>query len=183
MCCFAENSSDSELQAINTDFTFELFICASILLDNREPLLQCRDDVQLIQFTSRLVNAAGYRGLIARGGEFGWMCQLNLGLFLFSLQGTLDLNSTLKKAEHLLYNYCKRRAWDYMNGHCREPRSRGEDFLYQLRSLLVLKWLLLLKNLTSADQLIFKWTFLDERCFIVVCQLVCWCWAAHFESN
>uniref|UniRef100_A0A3Q3X6H5 Rab-GAP TBC domain-containing protein n=1 Tax=Mola mola TaxID=94237 RepID=A0A3Q3X6H5_MOLML len=94
----AQKCSASELQAINTDFTFELFICASILLDNRESLLQCRDDVQLIQFTSRL-------------------------------QGTLDLNSTLKKAEHLLYNYCKRRAWDYMSGHCREPRSKGEDFL------------------------------------------------------
>lgn len=60
--------------------------------------------------------------------------------FLCSLQGTLDLNSTLKKAEHLLYNYCKRRAWDYMSGHCREPRSKGEDFLCQLCSLLVLKW-------------------------------------------
>lgn len=51
----AEDSSESELQAINTDFTFELFICAAILLENRESLLRCRDDVQLIQFTSRLV--------------------------------------------------------------------------------------------------------------------------------
>ncbi|XP_049903634.1 uncharacterized protein si:dkey-238d18.4 isoform X2 [Epinephelus moara] len=103
-----EDSSESELQAINTDFTFELFICAAILLENRESLLRCRDDVQLIQFTS-------------------------------SLQGTLDLNSTLKKAEHHLYNYCKRCAWDYMNGRCRAHKSKGEDFLYQLRSLLVLK--------------------------------------------
>ncbi|XP_010745870.2 TBC1 domain family member 15 [Larimichthys crocea] len=106
--CSAEDSPKSKLQTINTAFTFELFICAAILLDNREFLLRCRDDVQLIQFTS-------------------------------SLQGTLDLNSTLKKAEHHLYNYCKRCAWDYMNGHCREHKSKDEDFLYQLRSLLVLK--------------------------------------------
>ncbi|XP_042279407.1 TBC1 domain family member 15 [Thunnus albacares] len=103
-----EDNSQSELQAINTDFTFELFICAAILLDNRESLLRCRDDVQLIQFTS-------------------------------SLQGTLDLNSTLKKAEHHFYNYCKRCAWDYMNGRCSAHKSKEEDFLYQLRSLFVLK--------------------------------------------
>ncbi|KAM6994784.1 TBC1 domain family member 15 [Tautogolabrus adspersus] len=103
-----EENSESNLQAINTDFTFELFICAAILLENRDALLKCRDDVQLIQFTS-------------------------------SLQGTLDLNSTLKKAEHHLYNYCKRCAWDYMNGHCRTHKSKEEDFLCQLRSLLVLK--------------------------------------------
>lgn len=53
---FAEDSSESNLQAINTDFTFELFICAAILLENRESLLRCRDDVQLIQFTSRFVS-------------------------------------------------------------------------------------------------------------------------------
>ncbi|XP_067366145.1 TBC1 domain family member 15 isoform X3 [Channa argus] len=103
-----EDSSESELQVINTDFTFELFICAAILIENRESLLQCRDDVQLIQFTS-------------------------------SLQGTLDLNSTLKKAEILFYNYCKRCAWDYMNVHCRTHKRKEEDFLYQLRSLFVLK--------------------------------------------
>lgn len=57
-CCIvhADDSPESELQAINTDFTFELFICAAILLDHRETLLQCRDEVQLIQFTSRFVS-------------------------------------------------------------------------------------------------------------------------------
>ncbi|XP_011483408.1 TBC1 domain family member 15-like isoform X2 [Oryzias latipes] len=49
-----EDSPESELHTINTDFTFELFVCAAILLDNRDSLLQCRDDVQLIQFTSSL---------------------------------------------------------------------------------------------------------------------------------
>lgn len=53
---FAEDNPESELQAINTDFTFELFICAAILLENRESLLRCRDDVQLIQFASRSVH-------------------------------------------------------------------------------------------------------------------------------
>lgn len=52
---FTDDSSECELQAINTDFTFELFICAAILLENRESLLRCRDDVQLIHFTSRFV--------------------------------------------------------------------------------------------------------------------------------
>uniref|UniRef100_A0A3B4Y7V7 Si:dkey-238d18.4 n=1 Tax=Seriola lalandi dorsalis TaxID=1841481 RepID=A0A3B4Y7V7_SERLL len=99
----ARKHSTSALQAVNTDFTFELFICAAILLENRESLLRCQDDVQLIQFTS-------------------------------SLQGKLDLNSTLKKAEHHFYNYCKRCAWDYMTGRCRAHKSKEEDFLYQLRS-------------------------------------------------
>ncbi|XP_028985719.1 TBC1 domain family member 15 isoform X2 [Betta splendens] len=103
-----DDRSECELPAINTDFTFELFICAAILLENRESLLRCRDDVQLIQFTSRL-------------------------------QGTLDLNSTLKKAELHFYNYCKRCAWDYGNGHCRAQESKDEDFLYQLRSLFLLR--------------------------------------------
>ncbi|XP_056901539.1 TBC1 domain family member 15 [Takifugu flavidus] len=103
-----EDSSEAELRTINTDFTFELFICAAILLENRESLLQCRDDAQLIQFTS-------------------------------SLQGTLDLNSILEKAESHLYNYCKRCTWDYMSGQCSADESRGEDFLLLLRGLLVLK--------------------------------------------
>ncbi|KAM8869381.1 TBC1 domain family member 15 [Spinachia spinachia] len=106
--CSSEDNSESQLHAINTDFTFELFICAAILLENREFLLRCRDEVQLIQFTS-------------------------------SLQGTLELNSTLKKAEHHLYNYCKSCAWDYMNGCCKTTKSQEEDFLYQLRSLFVLR--------------------------------------------
>ncbi|XP_068592639.1 TBC1 domain family member 15 isoform X2 [Cebidichthys violaceus] len=106
--CGTEDNSESVLQAINTDFTFELFICAAILLENRESLLRCRDEVQLIQFTS-------------------------------SLQGTLELNSTLKKAEHHLYNYCKRCARDYMNECCKTDNSKEEDFLYQIRSLLVLR--------------------------------------------
>uniref|UniRef100_UPI003AADE51E TBC1 domain family member 15 n=1 Tax=Centroberyx gerrardi TaxID=166262 RepID=UPI003AADE51E len=99
-----DDNPESEPQAINTDFTFELFICATILLENKESLLRCRDDVQLIQFAS-------------------------------SLQGTLDLNSTLKKAERHFYNYCKRCAWDYMNACCRARKSKEDHFLYQLRSL------------------------------------------------
>ncbi|XP_019741947.1 TBC1 domain family member 15 isoform X2 [Hippocampus comes] len=101
-----DDKCGSELQAVNTDFTFELFICAAILLDHKDTLLQCQDEVQLIQFTS-------------------------------SLHGTLDLNSTLKKAEHHFFNYCKRCAWDSMNCHCRAHKSKEEDFLYQLRSLFV----------------------------------------------
>lgn len=63
-CVSAEDNSESELQAINTDFTFELFICAAILLENRESLLHCRDEVQLIQFTSRFVCMLGFNNPI-----------------------------------------------------------------------------------------------------------------------
>ncbi|KAM9806680.1 TBC1 domain family member 15 isoform X1 [Syngnathus typhle] len=105
---YCTDECDPELQAVNTDFTFELFICAAILLDHRDTLLQCQDEVQLIQFTT-------------------------------SLQGTLDLNSTLKKAEQHFFNYCKRCSWDCMNCRCRAHKSKEEDFLYQLRSLFVLR--------------------------------------------
>lgn len=129
---FAEDSAESELQAINTDFTFELFICAAILLENRESLLKCQDEVQLIQFTSRFVCLPQERPLIflCFGLTYGFLC---------SLHGTLDLNSTLEKAERHLYNYCKRCTRDFMKGQCRVLESGEEDFLYQLRSLLVLK--------------------------------------------
>ncbi|XP_053743352.1 TBC1 domain family member 15 isoform X1 [Synchiropus splendidus] len=103
-----ESEAEPELQAVNTDFTFELFICAAILLENRENLLRCKDEVQLIQFTT-------------------------------SLQGTLDLNHTLQKAEQHFYNYCKSCAWDYLNARCGSQKSKEEDFFYLLRSLFVLK--------------------------------------------
>ncbi|KTG40667.1 hypothetical protein cypCar_00030447 [Cyprinus carpio] len=99
-----EDEPVTELQAINTDFTFELFMCATILLENREALLSCRNEVQLIQFTS-------------------------------SLQGKMDLNSTLKKTEENFYNYCKRSAWDYLSGRCCMRKSKEDHFLYQLRNL------------------------------------------------
>lgn len=59
---------------------------------------------------------------------------------LCSLQGRLDLNSILEKAESHVYNYCKRCTRDYMSGQCSAHDGRGDDFLYLLRSLLVLKW-------------------------------------------
>ncbi|XP_051521980.1 TBC1 domain family member 15-like isoform X1 [Myxocyprinus asiaticus] len=99
-----EDEPVMEAQAINTNFTFELFMCATILLDNRETLLSCRNDVQLIQFTS-------------------------------SLQGKLDLNSTVQKAEEHFYNYCKRSAWDYLSGRYRLRKSKEDNFLCQLRNL------------------------------------------------
>ncbi|XP_073673539.1 uncharacterized protein [Garra rufa] len=99
-----EDEPVMELQTVNTDFTFELFMCATILLENREALLSYRNEAQLIQFTS-------------------------------SLQGKLDLNSTLKKTEEHFYNYCKRSAWTYMSGHCRIRKSKEDHFLYQLRNL------------------------------------------------
>ncbi|XP_064167483.1 TBC1 domain family member 15 isoform X1 [Anguilla rostrata] len=94
----------SEAQAVNAEFTFELFICAAILLQHRDALLRSRSEVQLIQFTS-------------------------------SLQGTLDLNSILKKAEDHFYNYCKRSAWDHLGDGCRSRRSKEDQFIHQLRNL------------------------------------------------
>lgn len=169
---FLENSPESEQQAINTDFTFELFICAAILLDHRETLLQCRDEMQLIQFTSRFVAWLRYVSLffflshhrfsifLIPQSQWWHYCCIHFGC---SLQGTLDLNSTLKKAEHLLYNYCKRYAWDYINGHWRAQKTKEEDFFYQLRNFLVLKWLLFL----------FCFLFLDTRETVVgVCAFI-----------
>ncbi|XP_028835409.1 TBC1 domain family member 15 isoform X2 [Denticeps clupeoides] len=98
-----EDETAPEPQSINTDFTFELFICATILLENREALLSCRNDVQLIQFAN-------------------------------SLQGTLDLNHTLKRTEEHFYNYCKRSAWDCLNGRYRTRRDKEEHFFCQLRN-------------------------------------------------
>lgn len=130
---FPEERSESLQQAFNTDFTFELFICAAILLENRESLLQCQDDVQLIQFTSRC-DTVHYDMF-----ENVCLCSTLKNVPLCSLQGKLDLNRILEKAESHFYNYCKRCAWGYMNGHCRTNSSKHEDFFYQLRSLFVLK--------------------------------------------
>lgn len=134
---FAEYSSKSALQVINTDFTFELFICAAILLENRESLLRCQDDVQLIQFTNRFVCRPRHKNR-KKSLHTGIPVSMYF-VFFGSLQGTLDLSSTLKKAEHHFYNYCKRCAWDYMTLRCRAHKSKDEDFLFQLRSLFVLK--------------------------------------------
>ncbi|KAG7269043.1 hypothetical protein CRUP_003664 [Coryphaenoides rupestris] len=48
-----KHSTAPKPRAVNVEFTFELFICATILIDNRDSLLRCSDEVQLIQFTSR----------------------------------------------------------------------------------------------------------------------------------
>ncbi|XP_063056041.1 TBC1 domain family member 15 [Engraulis encrasicolus] len=99
----AEDKPRIEPLLMKTEYTFELFICASIILENREKLLNCRNDVQLIQFTS-------------------------------SLQGTLDLNSTLKKAEEHFFNYCKCSTWGYLNSRYHSHRSK-DHFLNQIRNL------------------------------------------------
>ncbi|XP_031432626.1 TBC1 domain family member 15 isoform X3 [Clupea harengus] len=49
-----EDMPGVEPQVINTEYTFELFICATIILENRDILLNCRNDTQLIQFTSSI---------------------------------------------------------------------------------------------------------------------------------
>ncbi|XP_056612973.1 TBC1 domain family member 15 isoform X2 [Triplophysa dalaica] len=99
-----EDESMKEAHTVNADFTFELFMCATILLEHRAALLSCKNEVQLIQFTS-------------------------------SLQGKLDLNSTLKKAEEHFYDYCKRSSWDYLSGRCRMAKRKEDHFFYHLRNL------------------------------------------------
>ncbi|XP_076833208.1 uncharacterized protein LOC143478137 [Brachyhypopomus gauderio] len=49
-----EDGAAMEPQAITTEFTFDLFLCATILLENRTALLSCSNEVQLIQFTNSL---------------------------------------------------------------------------------------------------------------------------------
>uniref|UniRef100_UPI00398EB1EC TBC1 domain family member 15 isoform X1 n=1 Tax=Pristiophorus japonicus TaxID=55135 RepID=UPI00398EB1EC len=70
-----------ELPSANIDYTFELFICAAILLEKRDLLLKCMDEVELIQFTK-------------------------------SLQGTLNLNNILKRAEQTFFHYCNKSVLD-----------------------------------------------------------------------
>lgn len=88
--------------SVNPDFTFELFLCAAILLEHRATLLSCPSEVQLIQFTN-------------------------------SLQGKLDLNATLQKAEELFIKYCKKSVLDCFKNHSLQPKDR-EPFSFPLRS-------------------------------------------------
>ncbi|KAK1155099.1 TBC1 domain family member 15 isoform X1 [Acipenser oxyrinchus oxyrinchus] len=90
------------LPSVNPDFTFELFLCAAILLEHRATLLSCPSEVHLIQFTN-------------------------------SLQGKLDLNATLQKAEELFIKYCKKSVLDCFKNHCLQPKDR-EPFSFPLRS-------------------------------------------------
>ncbi|XP_072572523.1 TBC1 domain family member 15 isoform X1 [Paramormyrops kingsleyae] len=98
-----ENKPVLERTGINQEFTFELFICATILLEHRETLLKCQNESQLIHFAN-------------------------------SLQGMLDLNYTLKKAEEHVYNYCKRSACDPWNGPYQPVKNKEEPFIQHLRS-------------------------------------------------
>ncbi|KAK1786337.1 hypothetical protein P4O66_018040 [Electrophorus voltai] len=109
-----EDEAVMEPQAITTEFTFDLFICATVLLENREALLSCKNEVQLIKFTNSL--------------------ELKL-VYVCSLKGTVDLNHSLKKAEEHFYNYCKRLAWACVDSRAQNHKSKHEHFLYQLRSL------------------------------------------------
>lgn len=78
----------------NADYTFELFICAAILLEKREMLLRCTDEVQLIQFTN-------------------------------SLQGTLDLNIVLQRAEQAFFGYCNKSVVDCFKKLCTEQKKKS----------------------------------------------------------
>ncbi|MGH0174306.1 UNVERIFIED_CONTAM: hypothetical protein FKN15_009392 [Acipenser sinensis] len=51
----------------------------------------------------------------------------------FSLQGTLDLNAMLQKAEELFIKYCKKSVLDCFKNHCLQPKDR-EPFSFPLRS-------------------------------------------------
>ncbi|TSN03404.1 Myelin-associated glycoprotein [Bagarius yarrelli] len=110
----------NEPQSINQEFTFELFICATILLENRDSLLSCRNEVQLLQFTNSV---------------FKLPPEFDCFLSVSSLQGTLDLNSSLKKAEELFYNYCKRSSRECLSERYQRNKSKEEPFLFLLRSL------------------------------------------------
>ncbi|XP_051875172.1 TBC1 domain family member 15 isoform X1 [Pristis pectinata] len=83
-----------ELPLANVDYTFELFICAAILLEKREMLLRCTDEVELIQFTN-------------------------------SLQGALDLNIVLQRAEQAFFSYCNKSVVDCFKKLCKEQKKRS----------------------------------------------------------
>eukprot|EP00062_Callorhinchus_milii_P020585 gi/632976399/ref/XP_007904774.1/ PREDICTED: TBC1 domain family member 15-like [Callorhinchus milii] len=92
-----------ELPSANTDYTFELFICAAILLEKRQALLNCMDEVELIQYTN-------------------------------SLQGKLDLNSVLQRAEEVFFSYCNKSVLDCFKKSSMEQKKRGL-FSFKLMNL------------------------------------------------
>ncbi|XP_067886693.1 TBC1 domain family member 15 [Heterodontus francisci] len=83
-----------ELPLANNDYTFELFICAAILLEKKELLLKCSDEVELVQFTN-------------------------------SLQGMLNLNNILERAEQAFFNYCNKSVLDCFKKLCTEQKKKG----------------------------------------------------------
>ncbi|XP_041041511.1 GTPase-activating protein GYP7 isoform X2 [Carcharodon carcharias] len=92
-----------ELPLTNNDYTFELFICAAILLEKKELLLKCSDEVELIQFTN-------------------------------SLQGALNLDRVLERAEQAFFNYCNKSVMDCFKKLCTEPKKKG-FFSFKLMDL------------------------------------------------
>lgn len=124
---FAEDSSEPELQAINTDFTFELFICAAILLENRESLLQCRDEAELIQFTSRCVCAIRPCNSIIRTAVCFWLYWYkinvpfaqpseNVGLEQHTWESREPLVQLLQALHARLHERTLQRTWEQRRG-------------------------------------------------------------------
>ena len=48
--CFIGGSQRNAVEVLNTEFTYELFVCAAILHDYREKLLECQDSAGVFQF-------------------------------------------------------------------------------------------------------------------------------------
>ena len=48
--CFVGGSQRNAVEVLNTEFTFELFVCAAILHDYRGKLLECQDSAGVFQF-------------------------------------------------------------------------------------------------------------------------------------
>ncbi|XP_078070061.1 TBC1 domain family member 15 isoform X2 [Mustelus asterias] len=92
-----------ELPVTNNDYTFELFICAAILLEKKDLLLKCSDEVELIQFTN-------------------------------SLQGALNLDRVLERAEQAFFNYCNKSVMDCFKKLCTEPKKKS-IFSFKLMDL------------------------------------------------
>ncbi|XP_072373479.1 TBC1 domain family member 15 isoform X2 [Scyliorhinus torazame] len=92
-----------ELPSTNNDYTFELFICAAILLEKKQLLLKCADEVELIQFTN-------------------------------GLQGALNLDRVLERAEQAFFNYCNKSVMDCFKKLCTEPKKKG-FFSFKLMDL------------------------------------------------
>ncbi|XP_048448963.1 rab GTPase-activating protein 22 isoform X2 [Rhincodon typus] len=99
----AEGKIMPELPLTNNDYTFELFICAAILLEKKELLLKCSDEVELIQFTN-------------------------------SLQGALNLDRVLERAEQAFFNYCNKSVLDCFKKLCTEQKKKS-FFKFKLMDL------------------------------------------------
>ncbi|XP_043920455.1 TBC1 domain family member 17-like [Protopterus annectens] len=71
LSCIQQKGGDAciQLSPIKTNFTFELFVCAAILLEHKDTLLKCCNEMDLILFTSSLQNKLSLNPILEKAEE------------------------------------------------------------------------------------------------------------------